>query len=86
MCGFCLLLNIPIEHHHFSFPFFAPYHPPAETDPLPLNKHIQTHKLLLPQPPTLKTMSRPLTRRGPSQLTAHLIDTYKTNFEEIHPE
>lgn len=66
MCGICLVLNIPIEQHHFNFSFFEPYNPPPNTELLPLNKHIQHFKLQLPPLPHLSTMHHILNRRGPN--------------------
>jgi hypothetical protein len=85
MCGICLVLNIPIEQHHFSFSFFAPYNPSPEEEILPLNQHIQQHKLTLPQP-VIADVMRSLAQRGPSKMAAHLIDMYKTNYHLLaHP-
>lgn len=53
MCGICLIMNIPIEQHHFNFSFFDSYNPSPEADLLPLNKHIQQFKLMLPPPPEI---------------------------------
>lgn len=88
MCGICLVLNIPIDNHHFSFCFFAPYNPPPQVELLPLNKYIQHHKLQLPPPPSLGNMAHVLARRGPNETVAHSIDTYKTNYEtcKLHQE
>ena len=66
MCGICLIVNIPVDQHHFNFSFFQPYHPPPEADLLPLNKHIQHNKLLLPNPPELKAIADILSKRGPN--------------------
>ena len=81
MCGICLILNIPVDQHHFNFSFFEAYNPPPNSDPLPLNKHIQHHKLLLPPPPNLTDMKNILSRRGPNEIIAHEIDMYKTNYD-----
>jgi hypothetical protein len=79
MCGICLVLSIPIDQHHFNFSFFAAYNPSPEEELLPLNQHIQHHKLLLP-PPSLAKLHRVLAQRGPNKMATHLIDTYKTNY------
>jgi len=83
MCGICLILNIPIEQHHFNFNFFNAYNPSPEAQLLPLNKHIQQHQLMLPPPPNIAKISYTLDRRGPDQLIAHHIDMYKTNYNVI---
>ena len=66
MCGICLVLNIPVDRHHFNYNFFQAYNPPPEAEILPLNKHIQQNKLLLPHPPELKPITEILGRRGPN--------------------
>ena len=30
MCGICLILNLPINNHHFSWNFLQAYQPDAE--------------------------------------------------------
>jgi hypothetical protein len=83
MCGICLVFNIPIDQHHFNFSFFHSYNPSSEAELLPLNQHIQSHKLQLPPPPDLCTIQRVLAQRGPNKVVAHQIDMYKTNFQVI---
>lgn len=82
MCGICLVLSIPIDQHHFSFPFFAAYNPAPEEELLPLNQHIQHHKLQLP-PPDLTAIRRALALRGPNKMVTHQIDMYKTNYHQV---
>lgn len=86
MCGICLILNIPIDQHHFNFNFFQFYNPSPESEVLPLNKHIQHYKLMLPDPPEISRVAHLLGRRGPDQLVAHHIDMYKTNYRVIEKE
>jgi hypothetical protein len=86
MCGICLVLNIPIDQHHFNFNFFQTYNPSPQTQPLPLNKHIQFHNLVLPSPPDINKIERSLASRGPDRFVAHHIDMYKTNYQIVGKE
>ena len=86
MCGICLILNLPINNHHFSWNFLEAYQPDADAQPLPLNEHILHHKLTMPPPQGLLPAPKVIASRGPHSTTAHRIDMFKTNYHQVDPE